>query len=123
MHPASAPSSLPNSLPYEVDPKCDPGHYYLLNNYNPGYFGDGSNAYTDTNKANTVFTIPPSTLRNIGDALLEKNISWKYYGDQWNIYVNDHYYLLPQNDLLQHLQLLPVLDLHHDEPRRSHRST
>ncbi len=86
-----------SSLPYEVDPKCAPGHYYLLNNYNPGYFGDGSNAYTDTNKLNTVFTIPPSTLRNIGDELLEKNISWKYYGDQWNVYVKDPYYTLPQN--------------------------
>jgi phospholipase C len=80
-----------SSLPYEVDPKCAPGHYYLLNNYNPGYFGDGSNAYTDNNVANTPFTIPPSTLRNIGDALLEKNISWKYYGDQWNQYLTDKY--------------------------------
>ena len=87
-----------SSLPYEVDPKCAPGHYYLLNNYNPGYFGNGSNAYTDPNPANTVFTIPPSTLRNIGDALLEKNISFAYYGDQWNIYVKDPYYLLPQNN-------------------------
>jgi phospholipase C len=86
-----------NSLPYQVDPKCAPGHYYLLNNYNPGYFGDGSNAYTDTNKANTVFTIPPSSLRNIGDALLEKKVSFAYYGDQWNIYVKDPYYSLPQN--------------------------
>jgi phospholipase C len=25
--------------------------------------------------------------RNIGDALLEKNVSWKYYGDQWNAYL------------------------------------
>lgn len=86
-----------SSLPYQVDPKCDPGHYYLLNNYNPGYFGNGSNAYTDTNANNTVFTIPPSTVRNIGDALLDKNISWKYYGDQWNIYKNDPYYLQPGN--------------------------
>jgi phospholipase C len=86
-----------SSLPYEVDPKCAPGHYYLLNNYNPGYFGDGSNAYTDPNPANTVFTIPPSTLRNIGDALTEKNISFAYYGDQWYTYVKDPYYLLPQN--------------------------
>jgi phospholipase C len=86
-----------SSLPYEVNPKCDPGHYYLLNNYNPGYFGNGSNAYTDTNANNTVFTIPPSTVRNIGDALLDKNISWKYYGDQWNIYKNDPYYLQPGN--------------------------
>ena len=86
-----------STLPYEVDPKCAPGHYYLLNNYNPGYFGNGANAYTDNTKGNTVFTIPPSTLRNIGDALLEKNISWKYYGDQWNIYKNDPYYTNPVN--------------------------
>jgi phospholipase C len=44
-----------------------------------------------------VFTIPPSTLRTIGDELLEKNVSFKYYGDQWNIAVNDPYYQLPQN--------------------------
>jgi phospholipase C len=80
-----------DSLPYEVDPKCDAGHYYLLNNYNPGYFGNGANAYTDTNAANTVFTVPPSSVRNVGDALLENNISFAYFGDQWNIYKNDPY--------------------------------
>jgi phospholipase C len=80
-----------SSLPYEVDPKCAPGHYYLLNNYNPGYFGDGSNAYTDNNVANTPFTIPPTKVRSIGDTLLEKNISFKYYGDQWNQYLTDKY--------------------------------
>jgi phospholipase C len=26
-------------------------------------------------------------LRNIGDELLERKISWKYYGDQWNSYL------------------------------------
>jgi phospholipase C len=80
-----------SSLPYEVDPKCAPGHYYLLNNYNPGYFGDGSNAYIDTNKDNTVFTIPPTKQRSIADVLLENNVSWKYYGDQWNAYLGDKY--------------------------------
>ncbi len=70
---------------------CDPGHYYLLNNYNPGYFGNGNNAYTDTNPNNTVFTIPPSSVRSIGDELISKNVSWKYYGDQWNEYVRDPY--------------------------------
>ena len=80
-----------DSQPRPVNPRCEPDHYYLLNNYNPGYFGDGSNAYTDHNAANTPFTIPPSSLRNIGDALLEKNISWKYYGDQWNAYLKDKY--------------------------------
>ncbi|MGD0829986.1 MAG: alkaline phosphatase family protein [Terracidiphilus sp.] len=85
------------TLPYKPDPNCARGAYYLLNNYNPGYFGDGSNAYTDTNANNTVFTIPPSKLRNIGDELLEKNISFAWFGDQFNIYVNDKYDQLPQD--------------------------
>ena len=76
-----------------IDPRCEPGHYYLLNNYNPGYFGNGNNAYTDTNANNTVFTIPPSSTPSIGDELIANNISWKYYGDQWNNYVPDPYQL------------------------------
>jgi phospholipase C len=63
----------------------------LLNNYNPGYFGNGNNAFTDPSPDNTVFTIPPSSVRSIGDELIDKNISWKYYGDQWNNYVPDPY--------------------------------
>ena len=82
-----------HSLRRPIKPNCEPGHYYLLNNYNPGYFGNGANAYTDTNANNTVFTIPPSSVRSIGDELLEANISWKYYGDQWNNYVPDPYQL------------------------------
>ncbi len=80
-----------DSLPRPVASRCEPAHYYLLNNYNPGYFGDGSNAYTDHNVANTPFTIPPTSVRSIGDAMLQKNISWKYYGDQWNAYLKDKY--------------------------------
>ncbi len=81
------------SLPRPIDPRCEPGHYYLLNNYNPGYFGNGANAYTDTSPNNTVFTIPPSSVRSIGDSLLDAHVSWKYYGDQWNNYVPDPYQL------------------------------
>jgi len=67
-----------------------------LNNYNPGYFGNGNNAYTDiNNKNNTVFTIPPSNVRNIGNALLESHVSFAYYGDQFNLYKNDPYDLNP----------------------------
>jgi len=69
-----------NSLPTHPKPNCAPGAYYLLNNYNPGYNGDGS--------VNTsAFTIPPSTLKTIGDSLLAKNIPWKYYGEGWNSFV------------------------------------
>ncbi|MGA8555112.1 MAG: alkaline phosphatase family protein, partial [Candidatus Acidiferrales bacterium] len=81
------------SLPHPVDPHCEPGHYYLLNNYNPGYFGNGANAYTDSSPDNTVFTIPPSPTPTIGDELLDRGISWKYYGDQWDNYVPDPYQL------------------------------
>jgi phospholipase C len=81
------------SLPTPIGPRCEKGHYYLLNNYNPGYEGTGKNAYTDHNKDNTPFTIPPSRVPSIGDDLLAANISWKYYGDQWNNYVPDPYQL------------------------------
>jgi phospholipase C len=66
-----------------VNPNCEAGHYYLLNNYSPGYFGDGTvNPGT--------FVVPPSSLRTVGDELLEHNISWAYFGDQFNNYVADH---------------------------------
>ena len=79
------------SLPHPIDPRCEAGHYYLLNNYNPGYFGNGENAYTNHNPANTPFTVPPSSTPSIGDVMNAHQISWKYYGDQWNNYVPDPY--------------------------------
>ena len=78
------------SLRRPINSDCQAGHYYLLNNYNPGYLGDGTSAYTSavmSDPGQTVFTIPPSPLRGIGDALMEKNISFAYYGDQWNTYL------------------------------------
>jgi phospholipase C len=74
-----------------VNPRCEAGHYYLLNNYNPGYFGNGNNAYTDQSPSNTPFTVPPSSTPSIGDDLNTAKVSWKYYGDQWNNYVPDPY--------------------------------
>jgi len=76
-----------SSLPYQVDPRCDPGHYYLLNNYNPGYLGDGTPVDL-TNPANA-FTIPPSTVPTIADQLRAKDISFAYFGDQFNTYLTD----------------------------------
>jgi phospholipase C len=81
------------ALATPIDPNCQAGHYYLLNNYNPGYFGNGANAYTDNNAFNTPFTIPPSSVPSIGDSMIAANISWKYYGDQWNNYLTDPYQL------------------------------
>ena len=80
-----------------IDPRCEPGHYYLLNNYNPGYFGQGEDAYIDQNPSNTPFTIPPSSTPSIGDDLLAHNISWKYYGDQWNNYAGNAQLNIPED--------------------------
>jgi len=79
------------SLAPPINPNCDAGHYYLLNNYNPGYFGDGSDAYTDSNPSNTPFTIPGTTQRSIADVLMASNVSWKSYNDQWDRYLSDKY--------------------------------
>jgi phospholipase C len=81
-------ASYLGALRRPIDPHCEDGHYYLLNNYNPGYYGDGANAYLDIGNPNeTVFTIPPSPLTTIGDQLIQRNISWAYYGDQWAAYL------------------------------------
>jgi len=82
-----------SSLPRPIESKCDPGHYYLLNNYAPGYLSDGSNAYIDHSTNNTPFTIPPTTQRSIGDVLIENHVSWKGYNDQWDAYLTDKYQL------------------------------
>jgi phospholipase C len=79
-------------LPRPVDPNCQAGHYYILNNYNPGFNGDGSSSLSLS-----PFTVPGSSVRHIGDALLEKNVSWKYYGDGWNIFVTDPTFANPLN--------------------------
>jgi phospholipase C len=69
------------SLSSHPKPNCATGAYYLLNNYNPGFNGDG------TVNTSSPFTIPPSPVRTIADSLLEKGISWKYYGEGWNTFV------------------------------------
>jgi len=80
-----------NTLPYRTSTAiCQPNAYYLLNNYAPGYFGDGS-----VNSAE--FAIPPTAQKTIADNLTSANVSWKYYGDGWNVYVGDPNYSNPWN--------------------------
>ena len=69
------------SLPYRPfrNGDCRPGAYYLVNNYNPGYLGNGQPAPLGPNE----FTIPPTKQRNLGLLLSEHRISWKYYGEGW----------------------------------------
>ena len=73
------------SLPRPVKPNCEPGYYYLLNNFYPGFTGTGH----VISPSLTPFAIPPTSVRHIGDPLMEKNISFKYYGEHWTRYQMD----------------------------------
>jgi phospholipase C len=96
-----------------VAARCEAGRYYLLNNYNPGYEPQLSNEDASTFNGTwqdayyqdyalgdgaTAFTIPPnrngngkdpSKTNSIGDTLNNAGISWKYYGDQLNVFHTD----------------------------------
>jgi acid phosphatase len=60
----------------EISTNCAAGHYYMINNTNPGFRPNGAPA--------TGTIVPPSSLRTIGDALNEKGISWAFYGGAFN---------------------------------------
>src|SRR5262249_55815265 len=64
----------------ELPTRCEGGHYYMINNTNPGFLPNGALASGTRG--------PASNLRTIGDALNEKNISWAYYGGAFNAAVN-----------------------------------
>jgi phospholipase C len=76
------------SLPYKPDPKCKRGHYYMVNNDNPGFLPDGT---IDTAGIAKGGSVPPTNVRTIGEALNEKGISWAYYGGAYNAAVNLQY--------------------------------
>jgi phospholipase C len=66
-------------LPYKPLANCQPGRYYLLNNYNAGYNVNGT--------VNTQpYTVPPQKTGyvTIGDALSARHISWGYFGEGYN---------------------------------------
>ena len=67
-----------NALPQKVALNCEAGHYYLLNNYNPGYLQNGQ---VDTISK---FAIPPVTTPSIGDTLLAASVSFTWFGEGWN---------------------------------------
>jgi phospholipase C len=68
------------SLSPPIKPNCQSGRYYLLNNYNPGFNANG----TVVDRGKSPFTIPPTSVRSIGDAMLDAGVSFKYYGDGWD---------------------------------------
>jgi len=63
-------------LPYAAEPNCQPNHFYMLDNTNPGFLPNGA--------LSGAGNLPPSPVRTIGDALIEKQISWAYYGGAYN---------------------------------------
>jgi phospholipase C len=72
------------SLPWRPDltaSNCAPNTFYMINNTRPGFL---SNGQLNTAAINAGTAVPPSSLRTIGDALNEKNISWAYYGGGFN---------------------------------------
>ena len=67
------------TLPYKAFQNCQPGRYYLLNNYNAGYNLDGT--------VNTSpYTVPPqkTDYNTIGNELSGHGISWGYFGEGYN---------------------------------------
>jgi phospholipase C len=73
------------SLPYHPSSKCEPGHFYMVNNDNPGFLPDGT---VDTKGIAKGGSVPPSNVRTIGEALNEKGVSWAYYGGAYTAAVN-----------------------------------
>src|SRR5215813_3782950 len=72
------------SLPWRPDrsaTNCAAGRFYMINNTSPGFRANGA---VDTAGVTAGTSMPPSSLRTIGDALNEKHISWAYFGGGFN---------------------------------------
>jgi len=74
-----------DSLGDELKANCDSGHYYMLNNTNPGFLPNGQ---LDTAGIANGISVSPSSVRTIGDALNEQGISWAYYAGAYNAAAN-----------------------------------
>ena len=68
-----------SALPSRPFHGCYPGEYYLVNNFAPGFFGNGSRAPLSS----TDYTIPPTSQPHIGTLLNKHGVSWKYYAGGW----------------------------------------
>jgi acid phosphatase len=65
------------ALPYSVfnDGNCEPGAYYLVNNYGAGFTAMGE----PTPLGPDIFRVPPQAQPTIAEALSARGISWKWY--------------------------------------------
>jgi phospholipase C len=64
-------------LPQHPNPNCAASTFYYLNNTNPAYDPSGALKTSGT-------FVPPTIQRSIADALMEKGISWRFYGGGFN---------------------------------------
>ena len=66
-----------DSLPYKPfrDGNCEPGAYYLVNNYVTGFDYKGERRPLGPEQ----YTLPPQVAPTIGEALAAKGVSWKWY--------------------------------------------
>ncbi len=80
-----------------VKTNCTSGHYYLVNNYNPGYFPSGDVAPIDdqANPLTYSFTIPPTSQDSIADRMNAAGLSITYFGEQWDLNAEDPGFLDP----------------------------
>ena len=69
------------SLPYNPNPNCEAGHFYMINNDSPGFLPDGT---VDTAGIARGGSVPPTSIKTIGDALNEKGVSWAYFAGAYN---------------------------------------
>jgi len=60
---------------HHLPSRCEPAHYYLVNNYSAGYDLDGHPQPLSPNNYN----YPPQTVRTIGEALTAARLSWGWY--------------------------------------------
>ena len=65
------------ALPYRVfaEGNCQDGHYYLVNNYRPGFTPEGARKPLGP----TQYTLPPQNAPTIAEALAAHGIAWKWY--------------------------------------------
>lgn len=74
-----------DALPYPAfrGGNCEPGRYYVVTNNYPSYQLDGSLVMGESNAfpAGADYTVGPSKVRTIADALNEARVSWAFYGE------------------------------------------
>jgi len=71
------------SLPYHPSPNCLPGYYYMVDNQQPSYLGDGTLLPPSSSLT------PPTSTPTIADVLLAAGVSWTYFGEGWNAYLKN----------------------------------